>query len=60
MSNSAMLAELASYGFLVIALNHNDKSCSYTYGHDEEVEEEKAPDSISGPQVAKKEMVKRR
>ena len=29
---SGILRELASYGFLVIALNHNDGSCLYTMG----------------------------
>ena len=29
---SGILRELASYGFLVIALNHNDHTCMYTLG----------------------------
>ena len=29
---SGLLRELASYGFLVIALNHNDHTCMHTLG----------------------------
>ena len=29
---SGILRELASYGFLVIALNHNDQTCMLTLG----------------------------
>ena len=29
---SGLMRELASYGFLVIALNHNDQTCMLTLG----------------------------
>lgn len=29
---TGMLREFASYGFIVIAINHNDGSCMYTLG----------------------------
>ena len=29
---SGLLRELASYGFLVVALNHNDQTCMHTRG----------------------------
>ena len=32
MNYSGICRELASYGFLVIALNHNDRSCLFTKG----------------------------
>jgi hypothetical protein len=32
MNYSGLCREFASYGFLVIALNHNDRSCEYTTG----------------------------
>ena len=57
---TGLVAELASYGFLVIVLNHNDQSCPYTIGHEQEVEEEKAPESVSGPQVITIEKVTKR
>ena len=38
MNYSGICREIASYGFLVIALNHNDRSCEFTTG--KEVEEE--------------------
>mmetsp|Transcript_38066 Transcript_38066/g.49978 ORF Transcript_38066/g.49978 Transcript_38066/m.49978 type:complete len:84 (-) Transcript_38066:843-1094(-) len=44
MSYCAILGELASQGFLVIALNHNDGSCMYTMGPNSEDNE--APESI--------------
>lgn len=32
MMHSTLLREMASHGFLVVALNHNDGTCSYTQG----------------------------
>ena len=32
MNYSSICREFASHGFLVIALNHNDRSCEYTTG----------------------------
>ena len=40
MAYSAILSELASYGFLVIALNHNDGSCMFTVGEPQEADED--------------------
>ena len=36
---SGMLRELASYGFLVIAINHNDQTCMHTLGGIKEEQE---------------------
>ena len=60
MSYTGILAELASYGFLVIALNHNDQSCTHTVGHEQEVEEQHAPDTVIGPQTIQTTLVKKR
>ena len=37
MTQSALCRELASYGMLVIVINHNDESCDFTLGPIEEV-----------------------
>ena len=50
MAYSAMLSEIASYGYLVISINHNDKSCTHTIGYEQEVEEDKIIDSADGSQ----------
>lgn len=57
---SGILAELASYGLMVIALNHNDQSCTYTMGPEQEVQIERPPESESGPQTIRIETVRQR
>lgn len=37
MNYSGLCREYASYGFLVIALNHNDRSCEFTTGKEVKV-----------------------
>lgn len=37
MNYSGICREIASYGFLVIALNHNDRSCEFTTGPEVDV-----------------------
>ena len=44
---SGILRELASYGFLVVALNHNDQTCMHTMGLPVD-EKEKSPAQING------------
>ena len=44
MLNASMLREFASYGFFVIALNHNDRSCVYTLGEQEKEESDHEDD----------------
>ena len=45
MAYTGMLSELASHGMLVIAINHNDKSCLSTVGHEEEVKVDEASET---------------
>lgn len=48
---STMLRELASHGFLVVALNHNDQTCMHTLGRPKdqmEEEEEETKSKIMG------------
>ena len=51
MNYSGICRELASYGFLVIALNHNDRSGEYTTG------QEKTVTSEDGETTTKREVV---
>ena len=48
MMYSGMLRELASYGFLVIALNHNDQTCMHTLGNLKEEQEGELQPKIMG------------
>ena len=37
MNYSGLCREIASYGFLVVAINHNDGSCEYTTGKEKTI-----------------------
>ena len=40
MNQSGICRELASYGMFVVVINHNDESCEFTLGQEEEITEE--------------------